>query len=175
MNQNDLLKFSFVAVFAISIVLFEKWYSKYRTEKIKIRGLTIIPQYGFMKTSDDYSDYQRKYQNYAASLNHIRKNSFFNRHALRLLIDFTPPTSFIDLQGFIKKKQKKHPKYTWVGNTIFFDIKFTNLNASTMKKIEFSLNEITTVLISEKIKPISRTEGRQQGEAFENWQDTGHE
>lgn len=175
MNQNDLLKIGFVAIFAISIVLFEKWYSKYRTKKIKTRGLTIIPQCGFNKTYDDYSDYKREYQNYATSLNHIRKYSFFSRHALRLLIDFTPPTSFVDLQGFINKKRKTHPKYTWVGNTVFFDIKFTNLNANTMENIEFNLNEITSILISEKIKPISRNEGRQQGEAFENWQDTGHE
>lgn len=172
MNQDTVLKISFAVIFGITMVLFEKWYSKYRTKKIKAKGLTIIPKFSFKKSSDDHSDYEREYNNYAISLNHIRKNSLFSSHSLRLLIDFTPPTSFANLQDFIDNERKKHPEYNWVGNSVFRDIQFTNLNESVMENIEFHLNEITSVLISEKIQPISRNEGRLQGEAFENWQET---
>jgi len=156
--------------FGTFMVLFENWYSKYRSRKTKNICEHQIPKYGFEKSSDEFSDYNKIYKHYSIALNLLKKKDFVDRHTLRLIIDFDAPVPFSELNNFVDAKRKEHLEVNWVGNCIFKDFKFYWISDSKFKEIESKLDLMIELIVAEDLKPISRDEGRKQGEHFDDWQ-----
>lgn len=168
--MNHIIYLAIALSFGLIIVLFEQWYSKYRTQKVKQKGLDLIPKYGFNRVMNDYYNYEGVFENYSVSLIQIGKIDFFARHALRLKIDFKWEDSFEALEIFASKQRNNHPQYQWCGNSIYLDIKFYLLKKETLDLLVDKLNNMINLLKSENLKAIDRNSGMQFEREFEYWQ-----
>ena len=168
--MNQILALIIALSFGLFMLLFERWYSKYRTQKVKQKGLNLISRYGFNISKNDYSNYERIVENYAISLSHIRKSNFFDRHTLRLMIDFKWGDSFEDLECFVSEQRNNHPQYKWVANSIFLDIEFYLLKKETFDFLEDILIKMIHLLKSQNLDAIDRDKGIQFGKDFDDWQ-----
>ena len=156
--------------FGVFMVLFEKWYSKYRTKKIQEAGLNIIPNFGFKVAIDKLSKYEKSIDGYSISMNHIRKNNFFAMHTLRIMVDFETSIPFSKLNQFVDGQRQNFPQFKWVANTIFKDLEFYRLNETVLKEVEREIIQMIDILKSENLNPISRSKGFRFGEDFDSWQ-----
>jgi hypothetical protein len=152
------------AVAIVSEILIVRW----SNSRVKLKASELLSSIGFNHGNQHY-DYLKNESGYILTLNHIPKERLLERHSLRIGVNFKIPWDYDDLRDSLRKLRKEYGDYQWSAGQIYYDVNYLFLNANTIGRIHFRMDETISILKENGLNPISFKGAEEQYYAVDAW------
>lgn len=153
MDDNAAI-FLWCLLFGTMLVALEILYVKWNIARMEQRIVKLLVSIGFTSESPHH-DYIKLVSNYVILVNLLPKERMFQKHTLRIGVNFEIPWSYDVLDESLEKLKKQYEDYQWYNGSVHYNITFDIFIRNMDNLINFRINETLAILKKHELNPIT--------------------